>query len=193
MINNEGFVVDKNKPHLGGNYPYCDKSSFAPKAWKYLIDKFEIKTAIDLGGGYGFCAQWMQEQGVSCVNVDGLEENVANSVVPNAILHDLTLGKLEHENVDLVVCIEVVEHIASEYVDNLMSTMALGKYVLITHARPNQHGYHHVNCQTSEYWIEQFRRYGYELLEEDSKTVRSLCVDGYGWHIRRNGMVFRKL
>lgn len=192
MINQEGFVVDENKPHLGGNYPFSDKSSFAPKAWKYIIDTFQIKSAIELGGGYGFCSKWMQEHGVDCVNVDGLEENIANSVVENKILHDLTLGKLNHEQVDLVVCIEVVEHIDKLYIDNLMSSLSLGKYVLMTHARPNQQGYHHVNCQPSEYWIDLFDKYGYDLMDSESKTVRSLCVEGYGWHIRRNGMLFKR-
>lgn len=190
MLNDEGFVVDASNPHLGGNYPFSDNSSFAPDAWKYLIQTFDIKTAIDLGGGYGFCTQWMRQNGVQCVNVDGLEHNVKNAVVPDSILHDLTTGPLQHPNVDLVVCIEVVEHINPEYVDNLMKSLTLGKYVLMTHARPGQKGYHHVNCQPSEYWVDQFKKYGYNILTNESDKVRSLCANGYGWHIRRNGMVF---
>jgi hypothetical protein len=104
-------------------------------------------------------------------------------------LHDLTDGPFEHAPVDFVNCIEVVEHVKEEYVDNLMKSLTLGQYVLLTHARPGQVGYHHVNCQPREYWVEKFDNYGYKLSEEDTAAIREMTRSS-GWHVHRSGLVF---
>ncbi len=191
FINADGFVADNTQQHLGGNYPFKDTASFVPHVWSYLINRFNIKTAVDLGGGYGFCTEWMLANNVQCVNVDGLQHNIDNAVVSGSVLHDLTNGPLEHPPVDFVNCIEVVEHIKEEYIDNLMKSLALGQYVLLTHARPGQVGYHHVNCQSADYWVEKFDKYSYKLSEEDTKAIRNLCRSS-GWHVQRSGLVFIK-
>jgi uncharacterized protein (DUF1330 family) len=62
----------------------------------------------------------------------------------------------------------------------------------MTHAVPGQKGWHHVNCQPSEYWINHLSSRGYELLEDDSKTIQKLSASDGGKHIARNGMVFKR-
>jgi hypothetical protein len=189
FINADGFVADNTQLHLGGNYPFKDNASFVPHVWSYLIKQFNIKTAIDLGGGYGFCTEWMLANNVECINVDGLLYNIDNAVVSESVLHDLTDGPFEHAPVDFVNCIVVVEHVKEEYVDNLMKSLTLGQYVLLTHARPGQVGYHHVNCQPREYWVEKFDNYGYKLSEEDTAAIREMTRSS-GWHVHRSGLVF---
>ncbi len=183
------YVTDDDALHLGGNIASGDKCTYCKNSWKYIIDKFKIKTAIDVGSGMGHAAKFIAEQGVNITAVDGLEKNVLNSLVP-AIQHDLTVGPLKHDRVDFVNCIEVVEHIEEKYLDNLMDSLTLGDYVLITHAIPGQRGWHHVNCQPSEYWIEHFSNRGYKLLEQDSGIVQGLAGKDGAIHIQRNGMVF---
>lgn len=192
MKNKEKYVTDDNNLHLGGNKLKGDPCTFAPTSWSYIIQKFNIKTAIDLGSGLGYAAKWFFEQGVDITPVDGLEFNVANSLIP-AIQHDLTKGNLEHSKVDFINCIEVVEHIEEKFLPNLMKTFSLANFVLITHAVPGQKGWHHVNCQDSDYWINNFKNYGFELLEEDSKEIRKLAENDGAKHIHRNGLLFRKV
>jgi hypothetical protein len=192
MKNKAKYVTDDNNLHLGGNKLNGDPCTFAPTSWNYIIKKFDIKTAIDLGSGLGYAAKWFFEQGVDITPVDGLEFNVSNSLIP-AIRHDLTKGKLEHSSVDFFNCIEVVEHIEEKFLHNLMSTFTLGNYVLITHAIPGQKGWHHVNCRDSNYWIEQFNKYGFEFLEQDSKEIQKLAEADGAKHVHRNGLLFKKV
>ena len=184
------YAIDENKPHLGGNFPNGDPATWCPSAWKFLIDKYQIKTATDVGSGRGWAAKWLQEQGIDTTAIEGLKENVDTAVHPTILL-DLTEGYYE-KPVDFVNCIEVVEHIEEKYIDNLLTTMCQGKYILMTHAVPGQKGWHHVNCQPSEYWIGHLDRRGYELLIDDTNIVQDLAKKDGGKHISRNGMVFRR-
>lgn len=193
FLNPKGQIFDKDRPHLGGNSPKIVSSSYVPNVWKYVIDKFSVKTAIDLGGGMGFCAKWFNESGVDCINVDGLQLNINNSVIKEkSVVCDLTENAFQSDPVDLVNCIEVVEHIDEQYLDNLLDSLSLGKLILMTHGRPGQPGYHHVNNQPSEYWIECLKQRGYTLLENDSNQIRKIAKSEGGWHIQRNGMLFSK-
>lgn len=182
------YVVDESKPHLGGNFADGDPACWCPRSWKYIFNKYDIKTAMDIGSGCGHAAKFFSDQGVETTAIEGLKENVDTAIYPTQ-LHDLTTGSYT-QPVDFTNCIEVVEHIEEKFIDNLMTTLCQGKYVLITHAVPKQKGWHHVNCQPSEYWIEHFNKRGYRLLEEDSKIIRQLAEEDGGKHIARNGMLF---
>jgi hypothetical protein len=186
------YVTDDDALHLGGNKLKGDPCTFCPSSWQYIFEKFDVKTAIDLGSGLGYAAQWMQQSGIHVTPVDGLDYNVENSLVP-AIKHDLTKGPLVNETVDFVNCIEVVEHIEEEYVDNLMQSLTLGNFALITHAVPGQKGWHHVNCQPSSYWIDKFKEKGFELLEQESAEIQKLAEADGAKHIARNGMLFKRV
>jgi len=183
------YVIDDNKQHLGGNFADGDPATFSANAWDYIIKKFSIKSVLDVGSGRGYAAQWFLNQGIEVTAIEGLHSNVINSIVPT-IEHDLTLSPFI-QKVDFVNCIEVVEHIEEKYLENLMNTLCCGKYVLITHAVPGQKGWHHVNCQPSEYWISHFERKKFKLLENDSFQIRELAFKDGGLHIARNGMIFK--
>jgi hypothetical protein len=184
------YVVNERAPHLGGNFSDGDPATWCPSAWKYIIDKFGIKSVLDVGGGRGWAAKWFTEQGLETTSIEGLEDNVVNAVYPS-ILHDLTTGPF-NKSVDFVNCIEVVEHIEEKFLDNLLTTLCQGKYLLMTHAVPGQKGWHHVNCQPSDYWINHLKNRNYFLLEEDTRTIQSLARQDGGKHIFRNGMLFEK-
>jgi len=189
MVNSSGQLIDPDKPHLGGNQPRIMPSSYVPNTWQFILDNYDIKSVLDIGGGYGFATKWFLDQGVDCTLVDGLEYNIENGVAPdNGFVHDLEDGPIEFSEVDLVICIEVVEHIKEEYLENLLQSMALGKYVLMTHAFPNQYGWHHVNCQKTEYWLNHMKRYGYSVIEDHQKKIRKIAKDEKGTHIERSGL-----
>lgn len=190
MTKKSRYEIDENKPHLGGNFADGDSHCWCPSSWNYIIDKYQIKSIMDVGSGCGHAAKFFADKGLETIAVEGLESNVKNAIYPT-ILHDLTSGPYK-KDVDMTNCIEVVEHIEEKFIDNLMTTLCQGIYSLITHAVPGQKGYHHVNCQPSEYWVEQFVKRGYSLLEEDSKILRQLAHQDGGTHIARNGMLFKR-
>jgi hypothetical protein len=184
------YVVDENKPHLGGNFAGGDPATWCPSAWDYIISNFAIKSVLDVGSGRGYAAKWFSEKGLDSQAIEGLEDNVVSAVHPT-ILHDLTKGSFI-TNVDFVNCIEVVEHIEEAYLDNLLTTLCQGRYLLMTHAVPGQKGWHHVNCQPTEYWVNHLKKRGFELLAEDSSVIQGLAAKDGGKHIARNGLLFVK-
>jgi SAM-dependent methyltransferase len=182
------YALDDENPHLGGNFVDSDPATWCPSAWQYVIEQFDIKSVMDVGSGRGHAARWFYRQGLEVTAIEGLSENVQYSIHP-AQLHDITQGPYLTQ-VDLVNCIEVVEHIEEQYLDHLMTTLTQGRLVLMTHAVPGQKGYHHVNCQPSQYWIDHFDQRGYRLLQAESEQLRKLAGQDGGKHIARNGMLF---
>ena len=186
----DGLVpaLSEASPHLGGNITVGDPFTYSPLVWDYVIDRFCITSALDLGSGCGNASFYMHKKGVRVVAVDGFRDNVAVSLYP-AIQHDLT-ERAVFTRVDLVHCQEVVEHIEEKYLCNLLDSFASGKYVLMTHALPGQVGHHHVNCQPSEYWIHHLSTRGFRLLAEDTSRIRVLAErDGAGY-LTHTGMIF---
>ena len=51
-------------------------------------------------------------------------------------------------------------------------TIRLGRYACVTHAEPGQNGHHHVNCQTTDYWIKVFAEHGFEHIAEETRMFR---------------------
>jgi hypothetical protein len=182
------FVTDKATPHLGGNIAEGDPATWCPSAWKFVIEKYNIQSIMDVGSGCGYAAKWFSENGMEVTAIEGLKENIDRAIFPTT-WHDLTNSSFV-KNVDLVNCIEVVEHIEEKFLENLLETLCQGKYLLMTHAVPGQGGWHHVNCQPSEYWINHFERHGFILSEEDTKEIQKLAKSDGGLHIARNGMLF---
>jgi hypothetical protein len=189
-FNMSKYAIDSNKPHLGGNFFKKDPATFCPSAWKYIIEKFQFQSVTDVGSGKGYAGKWFFDQGLDTTCIEGLEENVNNSLYP-AILHDLTERPFI-KSVDFVNCIEVVEHIEEQYLENLLTTLCQGRYLLMTHAIPGQKGWHHVNCQLSDYWINHLKSKNFELLTDDTKTIQNLANNDGAKHIARNGMLFQR-
>lgn len=184
-------ALDPNKPHLGGNFIQVNPSTFCPSVWNYIIQKHKIKSVLDVGSGRGFAAKWFSEQGLRSLAVEGLEDNIKNAVHPTTLC-DLTEQSYTAD-VDLVNCIEVVEHIEEKFIDNLLDTICCGKFLFMTHAIPGQSGHHHVNCQPTEYWLNHLRKRGFVELKEDSNYIRQLASSTKAHHIKDTGMLLVKV
>jgi hypothetical protein len=139
-------ALDPHKPHLGGNFIEVNPSTYCPAVWLYIIKKYSIQSVMDVGSGRGHAAKWFSDQGIKTIAVDGLQDNIVNAVYPT-VLCDLTESSY-NEAVDLVNCIEVVEHIEEKYINNLLDTICSGRYLFMTHGLPGQEGHHHVKRET---------------------------------------------
>ena len=174
--------------HLGGNIHGGDPYTYSPLVYDYVINRFGIKTILDLGSGDGFTSYWFHKHGIKVVAVDGLESNIKNSIYP-AVQIDFTIQPVI-TNVDMVYCAEVVEHIEEKYIDNLVKSLQSGKIILMTHAFPEQGGHHHVNEQLPEYWINIIENNGYSYLKFDTEKIRKLAEEDEALHIARSGLLF---
>jgi len=188
-------VLDDAHPHLGGNNVELNRHTFCPESWNYVIEKYKIKSVMDVGSGYGHAPKWFSEQGLESIAIEGLQKNVDNAIFPTVKV-DLT-EQSYIAPVDMVNCVEVVEHVEEKFISNLLDTLCCGRYIFMTHGTPGQRGHHHVNCQWQDYWIEHMDSRGFEWSEEDSLTIRKLSTgtkfnNENGKHINESGLFFIK-
>lgn len=70
----------------------------------------------------------------------------------------------ENWKVDLVVCLEVAEHLPEVRAEGFVADLCeAGQAVVFSAAIPGQGGTGHINCQWPAYWFELFRQQGYFL------------------------------
>lgn len=182
------FVVSEDAPHLGGNIWQGDPWTFAPRVWRYMIDRFAVRSVLDVGSGRGFAANWLADNGCRVVAMDAEHRNVTNALYPT-VKHDLAFGPFICP-VDLVHCQEVVEHIDPAHINNLMKTLCNGNVIIMSHGEPGQTGHHHVNCQPQEYWIDLMKQWGFALLDDDTLRIRKMAQGEGAHHLARSGLVF---
>lgn len=186
-----GFIVNRGygeDEHLGGNILEGDPYTYSPTVWDYLIKRFALRSVLDIGAGMGYAADYFYRAGLQTLAVEGLESNVENSLYPSLKV-DLTRSSVQCR-VDLVHCQEVVEHIEEMFVDHLLHSFACGRILVMTHALPGQGGYHHVNLQPPEYWIDNLKRYNFEFLATDTHRIRNMAEQDGAVYMAQSGMVF---
>lgn len=180
-------VQNTTQAHLGGNLLEGDPYTYCPRVWDYLIGRFAIQSVLDLGSGMGYASQYFHSKGLQVLAVEGLPDNVDKSHYP-CIEHDITKSPVNCR-VDLVHCQEVVEHIEEQYLDNLLASLMCGRIIVMTNALPGQGGYHHVNEQPTEYWIQHLQKRGCRVLVEDSNRVRNLAADEGAVYLAKTALV----
>lgn len=183
------YVIDPNNSHLGGNLKNGDVNCTSYELWNHFIVKYNVKTMLDIGSADGITAKYFMDKGVECLGIEGLHENVVNSLCP-VIELDLTKGFYKSEKLfDLSYSMETAEHIAIEFVDNFITSLCNGRIIALTAAPEKQLGYHHVNTQNSWYWIEKIESKGYKFLSQDTMEARAIDKTSY---FRLNGLIFEK-
>lgn len=180
-------VQDTAQAHLGGNLLEGDPYTYCPRVWDYLIGRFAVRSVLDLGSGMGYASQYFHNKGLQVIAVEGLPDNVNKSHYP-CIEHDITKSPVNCR-VDLVHCQEVVEHIEEQYLDNLLASLMCGRIIVMTNALPGQGGYHHVNEQPTEYWIQHLQKRGCHVLIEDSNRVRNIAASDGAVYLAKTALV----
>jgi 3-dehydroquinate dehydratase len=73
-----------------------------------------------------------------------------------------SLFDIDEEKADVVLCLEVAEHIDNSQSDDVVKIVSNSteKYLIWTAAQPGQGGEGHINCQLREYWLEKFLAIG---------------------------------
>jgi len=104
---------------------------------------------------------------------------------------DLSVPQLWLPRYDWVVCLEVVEHIPSEFesivLDNVIRPAKVG--VVLSWANPTQPGVEHVNARPAEYVEEELRRRG--LMPDVDATQQLRNASELSW-LQTNTVVYRK-
>jgi len=174
--------------HLGGQ----NGRSWTDDGSLNIMWSLGCRKMLDVGCGFGGQVKLAESLGWESYGVDG-----DWTVLPkesNFHLNDYTKGSptLTYE-VDLIWCVEFLEHVEEKYMDNYMSTFqdSKAKYLIVTHAVPGQAGHHHVNCQEEDYWLDAFKRYGFEYDETLTKQIREESTMKKPF-VARTGLVFKR-
>jgi len=197
--------------HLGGyiisdaENPHGDPKTYTPKVWDYLVAYAKPERVLDVGCGEGHAVKYFldldpQSLGrqfpLSVLGLEGCQEAADRKVCRHHCMrvHDFTtgpyVGTAYRWTWGLVWSCEFVEHVEEKYAENFLKMFDRGVVVAMTHAFPGQGGYHHVNCQPTEYWVEKMELRGFKLDDEATKTSRRLEPDS---HWARSGLIFRNL
>jgi SAM-dependent methyltransferase len=172
-----------------GNIRHGDTWTWCPKLWSYLVDRYAIKSVLDVGCGEGHAVNYFRKLGVIAHGIDGSMDNVQRAVTPIQWhwIHNIPFVM----PVDLVWCSEVAEHIPEENVPDLIQVLCNGKIIAFNAAPPGQGGYGHVNEQPATYWIDKFVDRDYTYHDYDTDWLREIAgEDNPNSWFARNGLVF---
>ena len=154
--------------HLGGHE---NETHLDDGALSYIIENFGVKSMIDVGCGPGGMTELARSRGLEVLAVDGdfvVERNIKDVVIND---YQETAFKPD-KNYDLAWCVEFVEHIEAQHIQKFVTTFQACKYVIMTHAFPDQPGHHHVNCQPTEYWVAVMLAFGFGVHPEATNAIR---------------------
>jgi hypothetical protein len=159
--------VSQTPEHLGGHEGL---TQFDEGTFDYLVGHFGVKSFLDVGCGPGGMVCYALARGLTARGIEGDPHYARGSLF--TIEHDFSMGPFNAGDYDLGWAVEFVEHVEQQYVPNFMATFMNCRHVFITAAVPGQPGYHHVNCQWSDYWIARFAEAGFEHDVEATVGVR---------------------
>jgi SAM-dependent methyltransferase len=130
-----------------------------------IVQMVHPTSILDIGCGTGTWLKAFEEMGITdYLGIDGdyVDKSmlkISESKFQARNLHNsFSLGR----KFDLVLCLEVAEHLEEKYADALIETITKhGDIILFSAAIPGQGGQNHLNEQWPQYWIEKFSDYGF--------------------------------
>lgn len=134
-----------------------------------LRDIAPIKSMLDVGCGDGLWMRAAAEAGMGdAMGIDGPWTEQDQLVVDPAKIvtcnleEPVTLGR----HFDLVICLEVAEHLPASAARTLLSTLIHhGDMVLFGAAVPRQGGFRHINERWQSEWVAEMSGFGYQVFD----------------------------
>jgi hypothetical protein len=144
-----------------------------------LLSKTPAKSLLDVGCGAGTWSRVALDLGIrEVVGLDGVPIPAEELLIPKDCFRrqDLTTAWDLGRQFDLALCLEVAEHLDSQFAKLLIQSFAVhSKVIAFSAAAPGQVGQDHVNCRWPAYWQELFNAEGFT------------CDDSVRWEIWNEG------
>jgi len=144
-------------------------------ALSILFPNQKPQSLLDVGCGNGTWLKTALEFGIPEVfGVDGVEVSSEELHIDRDFIkiQDLTKPWDLNKKFDVILCLEVAEHLDSTHANSLISSIVKhGATIYFSAACPGQPGQHHVNCQWPEYWQSLFNKNGYECFDNIREII----------------------
>lgn len=159
------------------------------------------KVVVDYGAGDGWWCHAFHEMGATDVYAIELYD-IANEYIPDTVnveIRDLRVPIGTYRTADLVICLEVAEHLEMKYARNLCKTLVgtTGNLLLFSAAPPGQEGTGHVNLQPPDFWIRMIERWSKvkfsEVRTNETRAAFDRIQNGLFEFLVRNLMVFARV
>lgn len=175
--------------------------SFFDRAAAAIVAELAPRTVLDAGCGIGLLVEKLRDRGVAAWGVDISRyavEQVRDDIRPYVSVASITEDFGRHY--DLIVCIEVVEHLPpEEATDAIVNIAAHTNSVLFSSTPSDFREPTHVNVRPTEHWVEHFARHGFFRnlrfdatfitpqtihFERANQTAVTVARDYEAWHWR---------
>lgn len=159
-----------------------------------LIQMFQPKSIVDIGCAYGAFLHEFNEKGLKGIlGIDGDWVNQSKLMIDSSQfeMHDLEKKISLNKKFDLVICLEVAEHLAETCADILINNLIeLGDIIIFSAAIKNQTGQNHINEQPFSYWMNKFNQKGF--LFYDAFRQRFWNNTNIAWWYKQNMFLVAK-
>jgi len=180
------FEINTRGSWLTDNPQHCYDKGLDSK----LLSLLKNKSVFDFGCGDG---NYLKNLKNVCTSVKGCDGNPFTEQLTDGLGFEADLSIPQNFGLyDWVISFEVGEHIPKEFesifIDNLCNHAKEG--IIMSWAFPNQPGEGHINCQTSEYIIEQMYKRGFLVDFFESNSLRDTSDT---WWFQANLLIFYKI
>lgn len=146
-------------------FHYDDAESSALVIIQETMKIINPKSVVDVGCGDGTWLSVFQKMKVKdFIGIDAyyIQNKILKIPAKNFIIKDLRKPFRINRIFDLVVSLEVAEHLPEKSAEEFVKSLTkLGPVILFSAAIPFQGGYKHINEQWPDYWDKLFKKNGY--------------------------------
>lgn len=173
------YVQDKTYDHLFYEDANELKKQSSEKVAEIIDSFFNFHSVLDIGCGCGLYIEELHRLGKEVLGCDASSDAINIAPKEFTVFYcDVTKPLILNRKFDLVICIEVAEHIKKKYSPQLVKNCtSYGDTVVFTAAPKGQGGVGHINEQPYEFWIRLFEENHFQYDRDLSEQVRTVMKE----------------